>query len=192
MAFPTSEVEKYVTNPSFAKSPGWLRDLLLFGVTVLSVSLVLWAGLKFGYERYLSGKIDTLNTEIQKFNQQISADDKNRIVTFYSQLQNLKILIANHELLTPMFSWLEGSTIPQVTYTRLNYSPETMQLGISGVAKTAADLTAQLQIFENSPNVSNVSFSNITTNASTTWTFDFTIIFAHPFTVANSNSAQTP
>jgi hypothetical protein len=192
MAFPTAEVEKYITSPAAQKSPGWLGQLLFFGVTIFSVSLVLWAGLKFGYERYLTGQIDTLNTEIQKFNQQISSDDRNRIITFYSQLQNLKNLIANHALLTPMLSWLEGATLPQVTFTRLNYTPDTMQLGLNGVAKTAADLTAQLKLFENSPNVSQVSFSNITTNASATWAFDFTILFAKPFTVANSLSSQTP
>ena len=193
MPFPIPETERYLTKPSFMKSPGWLGELLLFGITVFSVSLILWAGLKFGYETYLSSQIQKLNGDIQKFNQQISADDRAKLVTFYSQLQNLKTLLNKHTLLTPVFMWLENSTLPQVSYARLSYSPETAQLALNGVARTPSDLTTQLKIFENAPGVSKVSFNNITSSATGTWAFDLIILFNASFTVGSTPlQNQTP
>lgn len=182
MALPTSATERLISKPSSLTSQGWLKELLLFGITVLSVSLILWAGLKFGYENYLSSQIQKLDADIQTFNQQISADDRARLVTFYSQLQNVKTLIAAHPLLTPVLSWLEGVTVPQVSYTRVSYSSVLRQLGVSGVAKTANDVTTQLKIFETQPNVAKASFSNLSTNEAGNWMFDFTVSFSAPFT----------
>ena len=105
----------------------------------------------------------------------ISPDDQAKFITFYSEIANLKTVLANHVTLSRFFSWLEENTEANVYYTHLTFSTGN-KVVLSAVARNEADVNQQLSIFENAPEVQNVSFSGTTyTSQSNTWQFTATL-----------------
>lgn len=148
MALPQQVIERLSREPP--ETPGWSLTLLVFSGGILFIALVVYFGLLLGYEPYLDSQISQLNAEISTLGKSISVDDQARFATFYSQITNLKAVLANHVAFSRFLSWLEKNTEANVSYSHLSFSTGN-QITLSATAAGQADVTQQIAIFEAAP-----------------------------------------
>lgn len=175
MAFPQKAFEQ-LTYASI-RTPGWSGQLLMIASTIFFVSLGFYLGIGYGYLPYLRGKLAEVNDEIQSFSQQIPLAEQEKIVAFYSQLVNMRLLLGNHIHTSPLFRWLEENTVKQVAYSKLTVRTGAQEIGLSGYARSADDVAKQLRVFELQQEVRTVNLSSLTLGSNGLWQFDAKITF---------------
>ena len=158
------------------KTPGWSSGILLFSGTILVMILAIYVGLIFGYEPYLQGTIQQTQDQMNALSQSISSSDQAQLLTYYSQVVNLRSLVVNHVLFSQFLTWLEKNTEANIYYTNLDFtSGNNVSLTVFG--KTQADVNQQIKLFESSPQVKGVSVDSILFSPSVAlWTFNATLI----------------
>lgn len=174
MALPQKVIEQLGREPP--KTPGWSGQLLIFSSTVLFISLFVYFGLVYGYEPYLNSSAKKLQDQIQSFSQQITAVEQAELANFYSQLANLKLLLANHVFSSQIFAWLEKNTQANTYYDKFDLNITNNQLLLGGIGKTMEDVDQQLAVFESQPEVQGLSVSNISF-VNSVWRFGATLQF---------------
>jgi len=168
MPLPQTVVEQLGKEPP--KTPGWSVGMLAFAGSLVFIVVLIYVGLTFGYEPYLNGQISATQNQINQLSQQISPADQTNLINFYSELANLKSLLANHVIASNLFPWLEQNTEANVYYTSFSFS-DGNQITLSAVAQTESDVNQQLAIFEASPEVSNVTISGVSAGTTAGWNF---------------------
>ncbi len=169
MALPPQVVEQL--SHGSERTPGWSSGILLFSGSILFIVIFIYAGLRFGYEPYLNGELSSLESQIQKVGQSVSPSDEANLITFYSQISNIQFLIKGHVFFSQFLTWLERNTEANVYYTSLVFASGN-QITLNGAAKTSADISEQVAVFEAAPEVGAVSLSNVTFSPSlNNWTF---------------------
>ena len=108
MPLPQKVVEQLGREPS--QTPGWSRKLLMFSGTIFFIALFVYFGLSFGYTPYLAAQIAQINKDIDQFGQQVSVGDQLKLVSFYSQLGNIKSLLSSQIVGLRVFDWIENNT----------------------------------------------------------------------------------
>jgi Tfp pilus assembly protein PilN len=176
MALPPSALEQLSRRRD--RSPGWFSQMLLFSGSIFAISIVVYAGLVFGYKPYINRQVAALDGQIQRFSQEIPDVDQDKIISFYSQLINLRTLLDEHVLLSPFFTWLEEHTIVGAYYTKFSLNTLTRQMSLGGVARTLEDVASQLAALQDAPGVQSVTFNNVSVDARGSWQFDFTVSLA--------------
>jgi len=169
MALPQQVIDRLSKDP--AETPGWSYGMLLFGGGVFAITILIYFGLTLGYGPYLDGQIQAQNRQIQTVAQSISVSDQNQLVTFYSEIANIKTTLANHIFFSSFLAWLEKNTEANMTFTHLGFSSGN-QISLTGLAPSMADVDQQLAIFQASPAVKNFSISNVTLTGSNEWQFN--------------------
>ena len=153
----------------------------MFSATIFAISLFVYFGLAFGYRPYLESEVKRLSNQIQSFAQQVPLEEQKKIIAFYSQLANLRTLLENHVVISPLFPWLEESTQANIYFTKLNLTVQSEQAVMSGVARSVSDLAEQLAIFRERPEVKRVVFSNVAFTSGGTsagsWQFSVALTF---------------
>jgi hypothetical protein len=193
MPLPEKAIEQLGREPP--RTPGWSGQLLIFSSTVLFISVLIYVGLVFGYQTYLKSQVKKIQDQIQVFSQQIPADEQAKIASFYSQLTNLKLLLANHVVSSRAFGWLEKNTQANVYWSSFNLNVDAGSLAINGVAKSIDDLEQQLAIFQSLSEIKKMNIGSIShsssASASSSWSFGVTLFFPRGyFYVSNSQSEQ--
>lgn len=174
MALPQKVIEQLGREPQ--STPGWAGHVLMFSGTIFFLSLVIYFGLAFGYSNYLNTTLKTLQDQTQAFAQQVSVADQKNIVDFYSQVSNLKIILAAHVFSSQLFAWLEKNSQINVTYSSFNLNASNSQLILGGDAKTMDDLNQQLAIFGSQPEVGKVILGSMNFSNGA-WHFEVTLRF---------------
>ena len=132
----------------------------------------MYFGLSLGYEPYIDGQITQLNTQITSLAKSIPADDQARVITFYSEITNIRTALSKHVAFSHFLSWLEANTEGNIYYTSLNLNTSNNQVSLMGLAKTEEDVNQQAAIFEAAPAVKNVAISQISlSDVSGLWQF---------------------
>ncbi|MDO8536843.1 MAG: hypothetical protein Q7R94_01195 [bacterium] len=188
MALPQKVIEQLGREPP--KTPGWSGQLLMFSSTVLFISLLIYFGVAFGYQPYLESQVQKLNTQIQTFGQQIPLEKQAEIIKFYSQIANLKTILANHIISSPIFEWLEKNTQTNVYFTNATLNTSNNQLTLSGAAKTIDDVNQELAIFQSQPEVVKFSVGTISFTNSL-WRFELALSL-DPKYFSKSGSSTKP
>lgn len=189
MALPQQVVEQL--SHGSTRTPGWSSGILLFSGSVLLVIVLIYAGLRLGYEPYLNSQLSSLEVQAQKVGQSVSAADEANLVKFYSQISNIQSLIKNHVFFSQFLTWLEKDTEANVYYTSMVFTSGN-QIVLVGVAKTSADVSEQVAAFEASPAVSAVSLSSVTFSpAVNEWTFS-AILTVRPSVFLWSSTSPSP
>lgn len=122
--------------------------VLVFSIVLFAFSIFVYLGLRFGYEAYLSSQSAKLDQSIEALSSEVSQQDQQDFVTFYSQLVNLRSLFAEHRYGTDMFRFLEKYTVPSVYFTSAKGDPETGALELQGSAGSLEALVSQLAAFD--------------------------------------------
>lgn len=156
MALPQPTYEQLASRAP--RSPAWFGQLMAFAVTLLVLSIVALLGITFGFRPYLESRVSKLDADIQEFSRQVPAEEQAQIATFYSQLANLKTVLAAHTATPAFFAWLENATVQQVQFTKVAMNASSRQVQMSGVARTAAAVADQVSSFQRQPGVERVDF----------------------------------
>jgi len=174
MALPQKVIEQLGREP--ATTPGWSGQLLMFTSTLFFISLFVYLGLAFGYSPYLSAQENKVQDQIQAFSQQIPVDQQVQLANFYSQISNLRTLLADHVISSPVFAWLEKNTEANIYFNKFSLTPSTSQLEVGGNAPSLDDVDQQLLIFKSQPEIQRIEIGSITLS-NNVWQFDFTLHF---------------
>lgn len=142
------------------RSPAWFGQLMAFAVTLLVLVIVVFFGITFGYRPYLTNKVEALDAEIADFSRRVPADEQANILTFYSQLANLKTVLGKHTATPAFLRWVEEGTVQSVRMTKVAMNTSSRQIQITGIARTPTDVALQVAAFQQRPGIERVDFRN--------------------------------
>lgn len=137
-------------------SVGWPWRLMVSMFLVFLISLLIYTGLTFGYKPFLKSSVESLESEIESFSAQLSSEQKENFVNFYSQLTNLQRLLKGHAGVARFFSLLESLTGEEVSYSGFSLSLQEKTVSLEGVASSYEALVGQLTLYEASPEINRV------------------------------------
>ena len=187
MPLPQQVIDRLSKEPP--RTPGWSVGLLTFSAGICFITVLAYLGLAFGYEPYLDSQISGLDTQASTLTKAISASDQARVITFYSEITNIKNALAKHVALSRAFSWLEANTEQNTYWSKMSVVVEQNQVTLSGLSKTEADVNQQIAIFEAAPAVKNVSVSSVSpSDTSGMWQFSVALT-VDPVTILRASSA---
>lgn len=132
---------------------GWPWRLMLAMLVVFLAAILVYLGLAFGYKPFLTNSVQDLEGELESFSAQLSSEQKENFVNFYSQVTNLQKLLRSHILVSKIFPILESLTHKDVTYSTFNLSVVDKTLTIEGIARNYQALAQQLALYESSPEI---------------------------------------
>lgn len=144
------------------KSTGWLSGLITISIIILVIAVGLYFGALF-YQNYLNKSISDINSKTKNLSKEISIDDRNEILTFYSQLVNLKSLLTNHIYTSNIFSRIELITHPNVMFNSFSYDYKDKKIKLTGNAKDLNVLSQQLLAFYKTTDFKQINITDIKT-----------------------------
>lgn len=173
MALPQQVIDRLSKEPP--KTPGWSYGLLLFSGGVFFIAGVVYLGLAYGYTPYVQGQVDTLNNQVDTLAKSISSDDQSKLVSYYSEITNVKAVLQNHVIFSRFMTWLEQHTDQNVYFSTLTFNSGD-QVRMTGLAPAESDVNQQLAIFENAPEVTKAQISTVAIQSqSNLWGFDLSL-----------------
>lgn len=162
------------------KTPGWSSGILAFSGTLFFFSLFVYIGLVFGYKPYLNSEVKKLQGKIQAFSQQIPLDEQKKLISFYSQLANLKVVLDERVFASQLFLWLENNTQANVYYESFSLDVFKNAVEFGGVAPSMEDINQQLAIFASRPELRKTQIDSAIF-AGNLWRFNATIFFKEDY-----------
>jgi hypothetical protein len=171
------------------RTPGWSWGVISFAAGILFIAVFLWAGLEFGYKPFLENQATQVQSQINTVDQSVSQSDQVDLIDFYSQLSNLRTLLAAHTPTSNVFPWLEANTEANVYYSSFSLTADG-QLSLIAQAKTENDANQQIAIFENSPQVIAFSTTGLSLEANGNWQFAAQLALAPSVFAATSTSTS--
>lgn len=193
MPLPQQVINRLTQEPETA--PGWSGGVILFSLGLFIIAVALYVGMAYGYEPYINSQIDSVKNQINALTKNISQADEANLISFYSQITNVQSTLANHVVFSAFLSWLEAHTEANVYYNSLSFSAGN-RVTLLANAANESDVNQQIAIFESSPDVSNVSVSNVAQSTqNNTWQFGITLTMnpavLHATVAAGTSNATT-
>lgn len=155
--------------------------LLVFTIIILAFSITIYFGLRFGYESYLTQQADSVDKQISQLTSQVNQQDQQNFINFYSQLINLKTVLAEHGFSGNVFSFLERDTTGSVYYTGADYSLADNSLSLIGVAASLDALVQQMNVFDKAPELASVTLDQANASSKGGINFNISLIFNSNF-----------
>lgn len=137
-------------------SVGLPWHLLIFSIFLFGFSIFIYFGLRVGYESYLSARDAELDKKIEDLSKQVSKEDQQNFIGFYSQLANLKKILENHKFSANVYGFLERNTLPLVYYYEAEFLLEEGTFELKGRADSLETLVAQLSLFDRAPELEKI------------------------------------
>ena len=163
MEYPRTLIEEQLQRPEDIEV-GWPWRFLIFTIFIFGLVLVIFLGIKFGYEPYLDKKAQALDTQINVLNQSLNQGQVDNFIKFYSQVSNFKTLLNQHVFGSNVLKFLEENTLKTLNYTAFGLDVARQEIKISGIAPNYEALSQQLEIFRQSNLVKDISFKNSSNN----------------------------
>ena len=157
------QVINQLTRDDSTSTPGWSSGVLLFSGAIFIVTLAIYFGMKMVYEPRLNAQVSNLQSNVATLGQSISSSDQTKLITFYSQISNLKALLQRHILFSQFFAWFEKNTEANIYYSQFSFSSGGSggQVIFTGNATSEEAINQQIAIFESSPQVQQVVVTNV-------------------------------
>lgn len=156
--------KKPVTQATVANAPV-SRPAGLFTtlVTLAFFLTILIAGGVYIWELSEKQKVAFLAESITKIEKEFETESVVKLQTLDKQLRNGSTLVKNHTVLSPVFSILESSTLPQVRFTKFDALFEDgkpLQIKMSGEADGYRSIAQQSDVFATNTFMKDAIFSN--------------------------------
>ncbi|MEK7554680.1 MAG: hypothetical protein AAB518_01700 [Patescibacteria group bacterium] len=145
-AFNRSPQNRIQSEKAVENSGAW--RLMSFMLFVFVVFLLSYAGLSFGYSKFLEAQTEKVKAEISSLADLVSKDEQNAFLKFQFQLINLKDLLASHKTTSKFFSLIEANTNRNVQYRNLDINTHDGRMTLRGVAPSYAILAEQLAAYD--------------------------------------------
>lgn len=156
---PVNAGERFVTE----KVPvGWPWRLLMFSVVLFALAFFLYFGIKLGYGAYLDREAASVDRALETLGTQVTAEDQDRFLNFYSQIVNLKGVLDRHSFTANAFSFLERNVIDAAYFTDAEFLAGDLSLELKGAATSFDALSQQMAVFEKVAGVDHVLLSDVT------------------------------
>jgi len=155
---------------------GWPWRLLLISFVILGLAILIYVGLLFGYEPYLKTSISNVDKQISNLADKVKVEDQEKLLTFYSQVVNLKDVLDNRVFSSKVFPFLERNTDPSIYFTAAEFSGNNNILRLKGTTSNFENLMAQLTILKQAPEIESVVL-NDTNLSKNRIDFEATVIF---------------
>lgn len=160
---------------------GFPWRLFIFSFTLFLFTLFVFFGLKFGYTVYIDKRAENLDEKIADLAAQVSQEDQQNFIAFYSQLVNLEKVLGRHGFTANIFRFLEENTLSNVYYKSAEFSSLEKSLKLSGVAASNKAVVDQLALFDKRIEVDGVNLNQMNTDSSGDVNFGITISFKGDF-----------
>lgn len=138
-------------------SVGFPWRVLVIAIVVFGLSILVYAGMAFGYTPYLTSQIKSVDGEFTALSESLDADQQQNLIDFYSQLYNIDTLSNTHVYPSHFFDFLERNTYPTVRFSLLQLNVSGGEARLEGIADDFAILSDQISVFQNSPDVASVT-----------------------------------
>jgi hypothetical protein len=135
---------------------GWPWKIFVFSIILFGLVLFVYFGIIWGYQPFLKAQEQSLDKKINEIGGQISQQDRENFIKFYSQLVNLQNLLNNHIKGSNIYNFLEKNTDQGIYYEGANLSVTEHNVNLTGVARSYDNLVKQLAAFEQAPEISRV------------------------------------
>jgi len=129
---------------------------LTFSFFLFLASVLAYIGLSVGYKTFLNSEISKLEESIDELRFQISVEQQDNLVKFFSQVSNVEDLLGDHVITSNLFPILQDNTHSRVAYSDIDVSVADRKVAIDGVAETFDALVSQLTIYEATPEVERI------------------------------------
>ena len=173
MALPQKAIDQLSREP--AQTPGWSSRLLMWSGTLFFIVIATFFGVRYGYQPYLSNQLEEVIGEIEKFTQQTPADEQAKILTFYSQLVNLRKLLVEQKLASEVLPWFEQYTHSNVVLHSLDVDLVNGSVTFSAEGNTLRDVAEQIAALQQLPDVKEFEFSGASRDTNGVWQFSVTL-----------------
>lgn len=154
--------------------------IMLFAIVIFGLSIFVYFGLHFGYRSYLTSQKEQLEQKTAALANQVSAAEQEKLINFYSQLTNLKNVLATHLFNTNIFDFLEKNTLPSIFFDEANFTASDNSLSLKGQAPSLRNLVNQMAVFDGAPELSKVVLNQTSFDKGST-VFAITINFKSDF-----------
>jgi len=129
---------------------------LTFSFFLFLVSILAHIGLSAGYKVFLNNEISKLEESVDELRFQISVEQQENLVGFFSQVSNVEDLLGDHVVTSGLFPILEDNIHSKVAYEGIDVSVADRKVSINGVAETFDALVSQLTIYEAAPEIERI------------------------------------
>ena len=153
------------------------REKSLFAflaLIIFNISIVLALGV-FGYKFYLKYSIDKMGADLENARTTLQPETIRELTRLDNRIISSRELILGHQILSPLFAFLEASTPRTVRFSDFRYSVtgQGLELSMIGEARGYAALALQADIFDKSQYFKDPIFSDLNLNAKGDVNFSF-------------------
>ncbi|KKS82684.1 MAG: hypothetical protein UV58_C0007G0035 [Candidatus Wolfebacteria bacterium GW2011_GWC1_43_10] len=138
-------------------SVGFPWRIFVIALVVFGLTLVLWAGMSFGYTPYIKSEIKKVEAELDTLSTTFDESQQKDFISFYSQLYNIRNLSATHTYPSKIFDFIESSIYPTVRLSNLQVNLASGETRIEGIAVDYETLANQISALKNNTSVESVS-----------------------------------
>jgi hypothetical protein len=153
-----SLLSKFQKSSSIQSGPpaGLPWRIFLLSLVVLGLTVLVYAGMSFGYVPYLKSEVQQVDAKFKQLSQSIDDAKQQELLKLYSQLYNIKTLSTAHVYPSRFFDFLERATYPAVRITSLVLNIKSREARLEGIALASDILTTQLAAIQESPEVESI------------------------------------
>lgn len=140
---------------------GWLGKFLRTSIIIFLMVVLFLLFCDLFYKPHLERQVANWENKILNLEKEIPAQDRAEVLTFYSQLVNLKKLLSQHLYPSQIFQTLEGVTHPQVAFFSFSYEFKEGRLKLEGKAQSLGVIAEQLAGFKRAPLFEKINLSGV-------------------------------
>jgi hypothetical protein len=143
-------------------------------VFVFTFAILLTLGV-FGYEFYLKANISKMTDNLASAKASLEPETIQKISDLDGRIISTKDLLDNHIVLSPLFDYLEISTLKNVRFTQFQYqtTEKGLEVNMRGQARGYSAVALQSEIFNKSPYFKNPIFADLDLDERGNVTFSF-------------------
>lgn len=145
--------------PSENGGANWPWKIFIFTIIIFGTVLGSYFGLILGYRPYLDSRIAAVQGDIDALSASVSLEDQQKFLKFYSQIVNLRGLLASHIAVDNFLAFLEKNTNKRVNYEIAALDIKHRELTLEGVTDSFATLSEQLVAIGQAPEVASYTLN---------------------------------
>ncbi len=163
------------TQVTYSKPVGIIFTVSL---VILIISGALGGGV-YLYKQYLQGQVTELASSLEALQRNIDPNVIREFTTVDKRLKNSEVLVNQHAVLSPLFTVLRTTTLPEVRYTKLDMlfnDTRDLQVTLSGESDGYRSIALQSQALAKNTNLKNTIFSNFVVTPKGRVSFDVSFL----------------
>lgn len=149
--------------------------LAIIAVLVLTISVILAIGV-FIYQKNLAGDINNMNAQLVAARSSLEPAFVQELITIDKRIESAKSLLNQHNVVTPVFNFLEKETLQGVRFSSFNYTLDSKNqpnIELNGEAANFNAIALQADVFNTNNAIKNPVFGNLNTDDKGVAKFNF-------------------